>query len=251
MKQTFYPGTLPFQIDNVGLTLVSRDAGYAYSFRSGRTSHTFIFVRSGKIRYTFPDPALPPLVLEASEAAFFPQGACHEAEYLADHSQLCVLTFDVVSGSLPPRFDSPFRVPEDITLPHFSAENKNSPLYLAARVYEIMDGLCRQEDVPKPYRCLLPALEELKIAYVDNQKVAYYAALCNMSETSFRRLFTACTGFSPIEYRNLARLAEARKMIDSGEYTTAEAAEIAGFTNLSFFYRIYKRFYGQTPGKQG
>ena len=65
--------------------------------------------------------------------------------------------------------------------------------------------------------------------------------MCNMSESNFRRLFKEYTGHSLIEYRNLIRISEAKKMIESKEYTVAEAAYLTGFNNMSFFYDVYNK----------
>ena len=62
-----------------------------------------------------------------------------------------------------------------------------------------------------------------------------------MSESNFRKLFKEYTGKSPIEYRNLIRISEVKKMIDSGEFTVSEAAYLVGFNNMSFFYEVYNK----------
>jgi AraC-like DNA-binding protein len=64
---------------------------------------------------------------------------------------------------------------------------------------------------------------------------------------NFRRLFRDYTGKTPVEYRNDIRLENAAVLLGSGEYTVSEAAESCGFSNLSFFTRLYKRRYGHTP----
>ena len=90
---------------------------------------------------------------------------------------------------------------------------------------------------------ILPAITEIQNKFYENKKISYYADLCKMSESNFRKLFKEQTGKSPIEYRNILRIAEAKRLIDSGEYTIAESAYNAGFNNMSFFYETYnKRF---------
>ena len=66
--------------------------------------------------------------------------------------------------------------------------------------------------------------------------------MCNMSETNFRKLFKEFTGKTPIEYRNMLRITEVCKMIESGEYTVSEAAYATGFNNMAFFYEVYNRY---------
>ena len=62
-----------------------------------------------------------------------------------------------------------------------------------------------------------------------------------MSESNFSKLFKEYTGFSPIEFRNRIRIAEVRKLTDSGEYSISEAAYMVGFNNMSFFYETYNK----------
>ena len=75
--------------------------------------------------------------------------------------------------------------------------------------------------------------------------------MCGMSESGFRRLFTECTGESPIAYRNRLRLEAARTLLENGDYNVSESARAVGFENLSFFIRLYKRRFGHTPGGRG
>ena len=49
------------------------------------------------------------------------------------------------------------------------------------------------------------------------------------------------------DYRNDIRLTHARSKLQSGEYNVSEAAFDSGFSNLSFFIRLYKKKYGHTP----
>ena len=69
-------------------------------------------------------------------------------------------------------------------------------------------------------------------------------------KTLYNDIIAKYTGCSPIEYRNDLRLAGARGKLRSGEYNVSEAAELCGFTNLSFFIRLYKKKYGHTPKKE-
>lgn len=52
---------------------------------------------------------------------------------------------------------------------------------------------------------------------------------------------------SPVKYRNDLRLHLAQTKLQSGEYTVSEAAELCGFSNLSYFTRLYKKQFGRLP----
>jgi AraC-like DNA-binding protein len=99
-----------------------------------------------------------------------------------------------------------------------------------------------ESQVPKIYRKIIPAVKNIENNYFENQKVSFYAAMTNMSESNFRRLFKEYTGKSVIDYRNEIRLREVDKMLISGEYNVGEAAIAAGFNNMSFFYELYRKY---------
>ena len=101
------------------------------------------------------------------------------------------------------------------------------------------------------YAKIRPAVDALKRNSELNHKMDHYAKLCNMSEGNFRRLFRECIGKSPVDYRNDIRLTNARALLQSGEFNVSEAAEATGFTNHSFFIRLYKKKYGHTPKQDG
>ena len=119
----------------------------------------------------------------------------------------------------------------------------------AARIYDLL-AILRQSEVPMPkkHRRLLPAIEALERNPEANLPVSYYAELCGMSESGFRRSFREYIGQSPVDYRNSLRLVHARKLIASGGYSVEEAAIQSGFSNLSFFYRLFRRKFGRKPG---
>ena len=85
------------------------------------------------------------------------------------------------------------------------------------------------------------AITHINKNYTQSNKLSYYAELCNMSESNFRKLFKEYTGKSLIEYRNNIRILAVQKMIDSAELSISEAAYLAGFNNMSFFYKLYHR----------
>jgi transcriptional regulator GlxA family with amidase domain len=127
----------------------------------------------------------------------------------------------------------------------------NHPFYYMACLYRLLwqvDECCYK--IPVKFKKLQAALSELNASFERNRSVLYYAELCDMSEVNFRRLFREYTGMSPIEYRNDIRLNSARAKIQSGEYNVSEAAALCGFTNLSFFIRLYKKKFGHTPKQE-
>ena len=83
--------------------------------------------------------------------------------------------------------------------------------------------------------------------YVENVTVAQLADMCHTSEGNFRRLFKKYKKMSPIAYRNYLRMKKAIMLINSREYTIAEVADAVNMSNITYFYKIFKKTFGKTP----
>ena len=247
-----------FTVENIDILNVTRGKNYKYSYRTGRTKHGFIYLIKGKMRDIFLDPQVGTIDLQSGELVFIPKGSAYTGMYLERGTEIKIVQFDLASGTLP----SYLSQAKKIELPNagelieaFFKPLKQSitshPFYDLSCLYALlwqMDALYSK--IPGKYKKLQGALSELSEHYEKNEKIAYYAALCDMSEVGFRRLFREYTGKSPIEYRNDVRLQNARMLLQSGEYNVSEAAEFCGFSNLSFFIRLYKKKFGYTPKKE-
>lgn len=69
----------------------------------------------------------------------------------------------------------------------------------------------------------------------------------NMSRSHFARQFRQYTGFSVIEYLLKIRCDAAANLLANSTTDITETAFATGFSNLSHFYRHFKRRYGITP----
>lgn len=70
-----------------------------------------------------------------------------------------------------------------------------------------------------------------------------------ISRSSLTRRFRDITGFTPHRYICEKRINRAFLLIQDG-MNANEAAEKCGFTEYSTFYRIYRKTFGQGPGKK-
>lgn len=72
------------------------------------------------------------------------------------------------------------------------------------------------------------------------------AGLCFFSQYHFMRFFKNYVGMSCMEYIKKRRLEKAATLLKEG-HPPLNAAMSAGFNNLSYFYREFKKSYGMTP----
>lgn len=245
-------------VGNVDTVNVVRGKNYRHSFRSGRAKHGFIFLVRGAMTDVFSDSSIGQIPLKGGDLLFVPKGSEYVGIYTEDDTEVRIVQFDVLSGSLPQYLAKPVKIDlpyakESINAFFSSHESTQTrhPFYYMSCLYQLLwqiDVLC--SNIPHKYNRLKNALYEMSERYFENRSVAYYAKLCNMSEVNFRRLFKEYTGSAPIEYRNDLRLSSAKAKLQSGEYNVSEAAESCGFPNLSFFIRLYKKKFGYTPKKE-
>lgn len=255
MRFQYYSEKPAFTVQDIDVVNVVRDRGFIHSYRSGRIKHGFIYTVKGEMCDTFVSGEEKKINVRAGELIFIPKNCAYTGTYLEDGTEIKIVQFDLADGELPEYLSHP----KKIELPdagklieQFFIMNQNGltshPFYYLSGIYELLwkiDGV--YSNLPRRYKKLHAALGELSERYYEDRQVAYYAEMCGMSEVNFRRLFREYTGKTPIEYRNALRLENAAVLLGSGEYNVSEAAEACGFSNLSFFTRLYKRRYGHTP----
>ena len=85
--------------------------------------------------------------------------------------------------------------------------------------------------------------------YAKQIRIKDVADSCNMSETNFRRLFSAYMGRAPLEYFNLIRINKACELIKSTMYSMEDIAMKVGYLQMSTFNRNFKKIIGESPYK--
>ena len=86
--------------------------------------------------------------------------------------------------------------------------------------------------------------------YADRITIDDMAALTFYSKSHFMKFFRTHMGISFIEYLNDYRLTIAERLLKTSDASILEIAQMSGFDNLSYFNRLFKRKYGQSPGRQ-
>lgn len=91
-------------------------------------------------------------------------------------------------------------------------------------------------------------LEELVRRLGDSDlSVKSLAETAHVSESYLRRLFVRELGVSPKGYILRLRLSYARSLLQAGNYTVGQAAEMAGFSDAKNFATAYKKQFGLPP----
>ncbi|MBR3872536.1 MAG: helix-turn-helix transcriptional regulator [Clostridia bacterium] len=102
------------------------------------------------------------------------------------------------------------------------------------------------ESIPPSIR---PAVDYIMQHREGNEKVAFYAGLCHLSESRFYNLFSTHMNYTPIEYRNLLRAYQAAGLLLDTNLSVEEISNRLGFESPEYFRRIFKRYYGHSPSQ--
>lgn len=103
------------------------------------------------------------------------------------------------------------------------------------------------QDQSKGYEKIAPALNSIHSDCTSKIGVDDYAKMCNLSTSYFTHLFTKIIGYSPIEYKQLQRIAIAKNLLSTTNLSVKEIATVIGFKDPLYFGRCFKQSTGKTP----
>jgi transcriptional regulator GlxA family with amidase domain len=83
--------------------------------------------------------------------------------------------------------------------------------------------------------------------YASAAPVARMVALSQLPERTFKRRFAQATGMAPLDYVHHVRLEEAKQMLEGGADPVEAIAVDIGYSDSSFFSRLFKRKVGMSP----
>ena len=83
--------------------------------------------------------------------------------------------------------------------------------------------------------------------FLDQHAIARLTERCDVPERTLKRRFKAATGSSLIEYLQNLRIEEAKQLLESTALPVEDVSERAGYSDSSFFRRLFKRLTGLTP----
>ena len=85
--------------------------------------------------------------------------------------------------------------------------------------------------------------------YSEKLTLEMLAAKYSFSPIYLGRLFRQTTGFSFNDYIRKVRISAACQQLKEGKYSINEICERVGFSDLSYFYKVFKQETGETPGQ--
>lgn len=119
-------------------------------------------------------------------------------------------------------------------------------------LYEIL-ALCNA-DFSKPdrtkHKFLKPVVDYIDTNFYNpNFIISDIYKKSGVSQTYFNRTFRETFGCTPSVYLNQKRIEKAKHLLKSGGYTNEEICELCGFSEVKYFYVVFKRITGITTGQ--
>lgn len=90
-------------------------------------------------------------------------------------------------------------------------------------------------------------LSHMLLHYNEPIDLDFYAGMCFVSKNRFIHLFKNYTGLPPYRYQLKLRLDWAREALENTSISVKECARMVGFSDVSYFCRVFKKFNGHPP----
>lgn len=121
-------------------------------------------------------------------------------------------------------------------------------------VYELILRIRKEQQrayLPSDHtRLIAPAVERMQRDFASDEiSISALSEMCGISEAYFRRIFLNEYGVTPKEYLIFRRLQYARQLLESGDFTVAQAAQLCGYAEPCHFSREFTKYVGVTPSQ--
>lgn len=241
-------------------TVITRIISVDHTFRSksyqgcNRPHHGIIYKLSGETIYRFEGNEY---VFSAGKILYLPQGLPYSSLPSVPGESITV-NFDCnLSKSMPNSlaiFDV-FNIPIQSSFEELAHRwTFKKPAYSAkcfALLYTILANISKTTHnlgrLPKTKK-LMTAIAYLEENFADSaMDINVLAKKADLSPSHFRRLFTNIYGMSPGKYLRSIRIAKAKDLLITENFTIGEIAEMTGYTNLYYFSKAFKKETGVPP----
>ena len=128
-------------------------------------------------------------------------------------------------------------------------------LFVRAYAYGLIGKLCRAGALPdadaiylaKEMQKILPEIAYVNQNYSENITLESASERLGFDPSYFCRVFKAATGSTFTEYLNFVRICKAESLLLKTPTSILEISESVGFSSVSYFNRIFKRYRGCSP----
>lgn len=228
---------------------------------NNRPYHGLVFNRKGKnAEYIFSNGFT--LKVHENSLFYLPKGSSYKVITHTEGDGCFAINFDVLNNIDIEPFSVKIQNTEQIisnfkkSVDAFRKSSNHSNLTIMKNLYDIILLLKKEYEkgyTPNEKTALIkPALDMINANYYKNDlSVEELSGICGISVAYFRRIFTEKFGVSPKEYIINRRIAYAKKLLLSKQFSVSEVAEMCGYYEPCHFSREFSKRIGVSPNKYG
>jgi len=143
----------------------------------------------------------------------------------------------------------------DLVLREVDKKENSYEIFVRSGVYRTLGFLYREgvlSDSERLYNTrevqkILPILSYINSYYNENLTLDSVSAKLGFDQSYFCRIFKNATGATFTEYLNFVRICKAEKMLLKTRDSILEISESVGFSSVSYFNRIFKKYRNCSP----
>ena len=245
-----------FNINKIVLAIFVA-AGTGDAIHKNRPSHGLAIHKGGEKIYIFSDGKM--LTVKENDIIYLPKNSNYTvaAKSIGD---CYAINFDIDEDTAFEPFVVKAKNHSEITESFRTASKiwkhkKNGYiLKCKAELYNIIYDMQQEyfsEYLPaKKLDLIKPAVDYIHENYtMEIISIEALSKMCNITPEYFRRIFKNIYGVSPVRYINNLKITMAKELLESKMYSVTEAANQAGYDEMSHFSREFKKATGVSPSE--
>lgn len=245
-------------VSNLGF-VVHRESDAAWKRSLANKTHfLLIYALKGRAFYTVDEKNF---TIEQGDIIFFDKGVVHSG-YADSENPWTYYTaaFEALAPNGTPYTSLPFPMLTHISNPElyhrlyetlyyeWTARNPGYNLRCQGIISELLCRLIRENQTEHKQSETMEQIKRHMIAhFTENFSIEELAAMANVSQSHFHRLFKENTGVSAKQYLNSIRMNRAQALLQSGEHNISEVASLVGYSDIYYFSRLFKKITGVPP----
>ncbi len=213
-----------------------------YTEMKNRETYGLSFCKSGQITYTQNGVKT---VSDKHHAVILPMGGSYTL-YGDETGVFPLINFSTLTPFTDKFISIPLENPETYIkeVERLSGRSRAKSFSILYKLFDRLSDEGRQRDILSPVFGFME--QNIVRSDLSNGELA---ALLNISEVYFRRLFKEQVGVTPHKYLLNLRLERARLLLSDPDIAIGEVAEAVGFSSPYHFSKAFKAAVGTTPGR--
>ena len=135
----------------------------------------------------------------------------------------------------------------DALIRAFNADDPTENVLCATAFYRLWHGVLLALSGLSEDQVIARAVARIEARPLEPIRLEELYRLCCLSRSGFFKRFRAATGCTPVQYRNRMLARMGRELMESGEYTRSQVAEMLGLCSADYLTVLWKKYLTVKP----